>query len=206
MNISFILNNIKVNTDVPGDKPLLRVLREDFDVKSVKEGCGRGECGTCTILLDGVPVTSCMVAAGQVRGRNVTTLEGLESGGYVADLQQVFKESGAIQCGFCTPGFIMSAYALLKVNSSPDRDEIRQAISGNICRCTGYTKIIDAIELAAKYAERNLPEENLSWEDLPEEHLPEENLSGEDLSKEHLPEENLSGEHLSEEHLPGGNL
>ncbi|MDA3792884.1 MAG: (2Fe-2S)-binding protein [Elusimicrobia bacterium] len=151
MNISFILNGNKVKVEVSPEKPLLRVLREDLDVMSVKEGCGRGECGTCTVLLDEVPVTSCMVAAGQVRGREITTLEGLESSGAISDLQQAFKEAGAVQCGFCTPGFIISAYALLKENPDPSRDEIRVAVSGNICRCTGYTKIIDAIELAAKY-------------------------------------------------------
>lgn len=151
MKISFILNDNKVNVEIPADKPLLRVLREDLDVKSVKEGCGRGECGTCTVLLDGIAVTSCMIAAGQVRGRRVTTLEGLQNSGAVTELQQAFRETGAVQCGFCTPGFIISAYALLRENPAPSREEIRRAVSGNICRCTGYTKIIDAVELAAEY-------------------------------------------------------
>ncbi len=151
MKISFILNNNKVSIDVSPDKPLLRVLREDFNIKSVKEGCGRGECGTCTVLLDEKPVTSCMVAAAQVIGRDVMTLEGLETEGKIQHIQKAFMASGAVQCGFCTPGFIISTYSLLEVNPALTRDEIRMAISGNICRCTGYTKIIDGIEKAAEH-------------------------------------------------------
>ncbi|MGM0440998.1 MAG: (2Fe-2S)-binding protein [Elusimicrobiota bacterium] len=154
MKISFILNGRKVQKNLDPTKPLLRVLKEDFDVKSVKEGCGRGECGTCTVLFDGRAVTSCMVAAGQVAGREVTTLEGLEEEGKVQPLQKAFKESGAVQCGFCTPGFIIAAYSFFKnrsLSGVPTREEIRKAVSGNICRCTGYTKIIDGIEMAAEY-------------------------------------------------------
>lgn len=154
MKISFVLNGRQVTKDVAPSKPLLRVLKEDFDIKSVKEGCGRGECGTCTVLFDGRPVTSCMVAAGQITGREIKTLEGLEKEGEIDHIQKAFKESGAVQCGFCTPGFIISAYSFLKNLSPSDsftRDKIREVISGNICRCTGYTKIIDGIELAAEY-------------------------------------------------------
>ncbi len=150
MNISFILNGNKVNIDTDPLKSLLRVLKEDLDVVSVKEGCSRGECGTCTVLLDGRPVTSCMVAAGQLRGREVVTLEGLENKREIKVIQDSFVESGSVQCGFCIPGFIIAAYVLLKENLSPSRDEIREAVSGNICRCTGYTKIIDGVEKAAE--------------------------------------------------------
>lgn len=154
MKITFVLNGKQVQKDIDPTKPLLRVLKEDFDIKSVKEGCGRGECGTCTVLFDGKPVTSCMIAAGQVAGREIKTLEGLEKEGEIASIQKAFKESGAVQCGFCTPGFIISAYSFLKISPPSNtltRDKIREAISGNICRCTGYTKIIDGIELAAEY-------------------------------------------------------
>ncbi|MFC2062216.1 (2Fe-2S)-binding protein, partial [Elusimicrobiota bacterium] len=124
------------------------VLREDLNIKSVKEGCGRGECGTCTVLLSGRPVTSCMVAAGQVIEMEVTTLEGLEASGEIRHIQEAFIMSGAVQCGFCTPGLIMTAYCLLKENPTPSNEAIREAIAGNICRCTGYTKIIEGIRLA----------------------------------------------------------
>ncbi|NLB34404.1 MAG: (2Fe-2S)-binding protein, partial [Elusimicrobia bacterium] len=139
MKISFILNGNKVNTEFSNDKPLLKMLREKFDVLSVKEGCGRGECGTCTLLLDGVPVAGCMVASGQVEGRTVTTLEGLKTDPIAENIIEAFIESGGVQCGFCTPGFIISSYALLKKNPSPSREEIKKELSGNICRCTGYT-------------------------------------------------------------------
>ncbi|MBN2406254.1 MAG: (2Fe-2S)-binding protein [Elusimicrobia bacterium] len=154
MKINFILNDNIVNIDIRPDKPLLRMLREDLGIKSVKEGCGRGECGSCTVLVDNKPVASCMVPAGQVHTRKVTTLEGLESSGEIKQIQDAFVKSGAVQCGFCTPGFMISAYSLLTGNPNPEREEIRAAVSGNVCRCTGYTKIIDAIELAAEYIRR----------------------------------------------------
>ncbi len=154
MKISFILNDNTVNIDIKPDKPLLRLLREDFNIKSVKEGCGRGECGTCTVLMNGKAVTSCLIPSGKIQGKNIETLEGLEKSGKIEYIQKAFMESGAIQCGFCTPGFIITAYSLLKDNISPSREEIRAAISGNICRCTGYTKIIDAIEQASKQITR----------------------------------------------------
>lgn len=153
MKVSFILNDRQVNIEINPDKPLLRVLREDFEIKSVKEGCGRGECGTCTVLLDEKPVTSCMVAAAQVNGRKVETLEGLQMAGKIQQIQKSFMESGAVQCGFCTPGFIITAYSLLRNNPEPTRVQIREAVSGNICRCTGYTKIIDGIQQAAERRE-----------------------------------------------------
>jgi carbon-monoxide dehydrogenase small subunit len=150
MKIVFILNGKLINLNVSPNKSLLRVLREDCGVTSVKEGCGRGECGTCTVLLDGRAVTSCMVAVGQVRNGEVETVEGLQAAGKITHIQQAFMEATAVQCGFCTPGLVITAYSILKENPAPTRDEIRKAISGNICRCTGYTKIIDAIELAAR--------------------------------------------------------
>ncbi len=158
MNISFTLNGTPVQKELSPEKPLLRVLKEDFNIKSVKEGCGRGECGTCTVLFDGRAVTSCMIATGQVINKEVHTLEGLEKEGKIKYIQKAFVESGAVQCGFCTPGFIIAAYAFLKnrnYKDIPSREDIRVAISGNICRCTGYTKIIDGIVLAAKYLKKD---------------------------------------------------
>ncbi|MFH1415620.1 MAG: (2Fe-2S)-binding protein [Elusimicrobiota bacterium] len=156
MRITFILNGKQVNKDIDPSKPLLRVLREDYSIKSVKEGCGRGECGTCTVILDGKPVTSCMVPAGRVGGREVLTLEGLEMTGSIRIIQKAFMESGAVQCGFCTPGMIITAYCLLESQKTPSRREIRAAISGNICRCTGYTKIIDAVYAVSRHIKENM--------------------------------------------------
>jgi len=153
MKINFLLNGKKVKIDVEPSKPLLRLLREDFEIKSVKEGCGRGECGTCTVLMDGKPVTSCMVPSGQLTGREIKTLEGLEKEGVIEHIQKAFVMEGAVQCGFCTPGFIITAYSLLKDNPAPTRSQIKRAVSGNICRCTGYTKIVTAIEKSGTYSE-----------------------------------------------------
>jgi aerobic-type carbon monoxide dehydrogenase small subunit (CoxS/CutS family) len=124
-------------------------------VKSVKKGCEQGECGACTLLIDGAPVTSCLVLAPQVEGRHVTTIEGLEKNSLMIDLREAFIENGAVQCGFCTPGMLMSAYALLRDNPHPSMEEVKRGIEGNICRCTGFTKIIEAILDAA---ERIAPE------------------------------------------------
>ncbi len=129
---------------------LLDLLRNVFGLTSVKEGCSEGECGACTVLLDGKAATSCTVLAVQARGKSVVTIEGLSSDGALHPIQQAFIDHDAIQCGFCTPGMIMSAYALLKHNPSPTREEIRRGIEGNLCRCTGYLPIIDAVEDAAR--------------------------------------------------------
>ena len=135
---------------VPPQKTLLEVLREDLDLTGTKEGCSEGECGVCTVLLDGVPVRSCLLFAVDVRGRQVTTVEGLAQGEKLHPIQNAFIEQGAIQCGFCTPGMMLSAKALLDHTASPSEDEIRIAISGNLCRCTGYQKIVKAIQAASR--------------------------------------------------------
>lgn len=131
-------------------RTLLEVLREDLGLTGTKEGCSEGECGVCTVLLDGVPVRSCLLLAVDVRGRKVTTIEGLAKDKELHPIQKAFIEEGAIQCGFCTPGMILSAKALLDQNPSPSEDEVRTAISGNLCRCTGYQKIVKAIQVASK--------------------------------------------------------
>jgi len=131
-------------------RTLAEVLREDLGLTGVKQGCGEGECGTCTVLLDGRPVNACLVLAVEARGREVTTIEGLADGARLHPLQRAFIEQGAIQCGFCTPGMILTAKALLDENPGPDKSEIRAALSGNLCRCTGYQKIVEAVAAAAE--------------------------------------------------------
>lgn len=147
--VSFCVNGRAVSAEVPATRTLLDFLREDLGLTGTKEGCGKGECGACTVLVDGKPVNSCLMLAYQADGRQVVTIEGLERDGSLHPIQEAFVSEGAVQCGFCTPGMIMSAKALIDSNPSPTRDEIRQAISGNLCRCTGYAKIIKAIEVAA---------------------------------------------------------
>lgn len=148
-SVNMLVNGRAVRAEVPATRTLLEFIREDLGLTGTKEGCGKGECGACTVLLDGRPVNSCLVLAYQADGREVLTVEGLEQDGSLHPIQEAFVAEGAVQCGFCTPGMIMSARALLDVNPSPTRDEIRRAISGNLCRCTGYAKIIKAIEAAA---------------------------------------------------------
>ncbi len=134
---------------VPVHKTLLEVLREDMQLTGTKHGCELGECGTCTVLVDGRPELSCLVLPIQIQGRAVTTVEGLASGAELHPLQQAFAELGAAQCGYCTPGILLAAKSLLEDNPHPAREEIREALAGNLCRCTGYTKILQAVELAA---------------------------------------------------------
>src|SRR5438270_6107737 len=131
-------------------KTLLEVLREDLDLTGTKHGCELGECGACTVLIDGVPVMSCISLAVEAVGSSIETVEGLARRGEPDALQRAFASTGGAQCGYCTPGFLMSATALLRSNPEPTRDEIREALAGNLCRCTGYMKIFDAVELAAK--------------------------------------------------------
>jgi carbon-monoxide dehydrogenase small subunit len=128
---------------------LLDVLREDLALTGTKEGCGVGECGACTVLMDGEAVNSCLVLAAEAEGRRIQTIEGLSQGDTLHPIQQAFIEAGGMQCGFCTPGMILAAKALLDEKKDPTAAEIRKALEGNFCRCTGYTKIIDAVKLAA---------------------------------------------------------
>lgn len=136
----------------PPYRTLLEVLRDELGLIGAKEGCGSGDCGACTVLVDGAPVSSCLMLAGQAEGRAIATIEGLSSGTDLHPMQAAFAEYGAVQCGFCIPGMIMSAVALLEENPHPTDDEIRWGIAGNLCRCTGYTKIVDAIRAAANGA------------------------------------------------------
>jgi carbon-monoxide dehydrogenase small subunit len=130
-------------------KTLLEVLREDMGLTGTKHGCELGECGTCTVLVDGEPVLSCLALPVEIQGRDIRTVEGMADGSRLHPLQQAFAELGAAQCGYCTPGILLTAEALLEDNPTPSRDEVRVALAGNLCRCTGYTKILDAVELAA---------------------------------------------------------
>jgi carbon-monoxide dehydrogenase small subunit len=133
----------------PG-KTLLYLLREGLGLRGTKDGCQIGECGACTVLLDGVPVNACLTLASQVDGKEVMTIEGMAENGKLHPLQRAFVEEGAVQCGFCTPGAILSAYALLKTTKDPSEEEIKDALVGNLCRCTGYSKIIHAVLKAAR--------------------------------------------------------
>ena len=135
---------------LPVHKTLLEVLREDMRLTGTKHGCELGECGTCTVLVDGRPELSCLLLPVQLEGRAITTIEGLANGSDLHPLQQSFAEIGAAQCGYCTPGILLTAKSLLTENTRPTRDEIREALAGNLCRCTGYTKILQAVELAAE--------------------------------------------------------
>jgi carbon-monoxide dehydrogenase small subunit len=144
------VNGREIESAVEPNKTLLQFLREDLGLTGAKHGCGLGDCGACTVILDGKPVNSCLVLAVQASGSNVLTIEGLAEDGKLHTLQQLFVDKGAIQCGYCSPGMILSAKALIDGNPKPTEVEIRTAISGNLCRCTGYQKIVEAIQEAAK--------------------------------------------------------
>lgn len=143
--VCFFLNGEKQVVDVDPSRTLLDVIRRDLGLTGTKKGCGDGDCGGCTVLIDGMPYNSCLVLIPKVEGKEVTTIEGLAENGQMHPIQEAFVNHGAIQCGFCTPGMIMSAKYILDTNTKPTDNEIRQGISGNLCRCTGYQKIIDAI-------------------------------------------------------------
>ena len=143
--VNFKLNVEPIHLSVPPHWTLLRLLREKLGLTGTKEGCGIGECGACTVLLDGEPVHSCLLLVAKMEGREVETIEGLGSRESLHPLQQSFIDHGAVQCGFCTPGILMSSKALLERNPRPAREEVKEALSGHLCRCTGYHQIIDAI-------------------------------------------------------------
>jgi carbon-monoxide dehydrogenase small subunit len=153
------MEKIKINLNINGQScdvwvypndTLLEVLRDELDLTGTKESCGEGVCGSCTVHMDGKPVRSCLTLVLEAQGTEITTVEGLADGDELSDLQQSFVDHGAVQCGFCTPGMLMSADALLKENPAPDERAVRKAIAGNICRCTGYTKIVEAVAHAGK--------------------------------------------------------
>lgn len=151
MKIHFTLNGKQTEIEAPADSSLLVLLRDYLGLTGTKEGCSIGECGACSVLLDGRLVNSCLVLAAQADDRSVVTIEGVcQPDGSPSDLQQAFITYGAVQCGFCTPGMVLAGEALLANNPKPSRTEIREAIAGNLCRCTGYQQIVDAIEETAK--------------------------------------------------------
>jgi len=148
--VSLTVNGEEYEVVVAPHQTLLEVLKDDLYLTGTKEGCGEGACGTCTVLLDGKPVRSCLTLAVEVQGKEITTIEGLAPMGELHPVQEAFVEYGAIQCGFCTPGMILTTKALLDENPNPTEQEARQAISGNVCRCTGYAKIVEAMLKAAE--------------------------------------------------------
>ena len=150
MTYRLTVNGVPTEVEAPGMRRLLDVLREDLGLTGTKEGCGEGECGACSVLLDGAVVDSCLVPLCQVSGADVQTVEGLDANGALNALQAAFLETGGAQCGICTPGMLMAGQAFLATGGEPTEDAVREAIAGNLCRCTGYTKIIDAIVLAAE--------------------------------------------------------
>lgn len=148
-HVGLVVNGEPTEVSFAPHKTLLEVLREDLDLTGTKHGCELGECGTCAVLVDGQPVLSCLVLGLACEGHEVRTVEGVRDGPDLHPLQQAFAELGAAQCGYCTPGFLLTAEALLRHNPSPSREEIKHALAGNLCRCTGYIKIYEAVELAA---------------------------------------------------------
>ena len=147
--LDFILNGEACHTEIPEDATLLKVLRDILHLTGTKEGCGEGDCGACTVLVDGRSVNSCLFPAVQAEGCQIMTIEGVEAHPELARIQKAFVDYGAVQCGFCSPGMIMSTVALLKKNPKPTEEEIRRGLSGNICRCTGYQAMVDAIQSLA---------------------------------------------------------
>ncbi len=151
VNISFTLNGKKVETSVSPELTVLEMIRRNFRLTAAKEGCGKGECGACSVILNGQPINSCLKLAASLAGNDeIVTVEGLEKDPLMKDVQQAFVDEGAVQCGFCIPGMALSSYHLLQNNPNPDQHAIKQALSGNICRCTGYMKIEAAVKKAAE--------------------------------------------------------
>jgi carbon-monoxide dehydrogenase small subunit len=148
-NVKFIINGESYEITVCSKDSLLDVLRETLGLTGTKKGCNSGECGACTVIVDGKPVNACLTLAVEADGKEILTIEGLSEGGKLSSLQESFLEHGAVQCGYCTPGMIMSSQVLLNENPVPSEEEIKNAIAGNFCRCTGYTKIIEAIGAVA---------------------------------------------------------
>ncbi len=148
--IRVTVNDVKYEVAVKPNQTLVDMIRYDLGLTGTKNGCGEGDCGACTVILDGSPVNSCLVLAMQADGRTITTIEGVEGKDGLHPLQKAFVEKGAIQCGFCTPGMVLSAKGLLDETPNPTEDEIREGISGNLCRCTGYLQIIDAVKSVGK--------------------------------------------------------
>lgn len=155
MSVTFTLNGRIVTSVSPENTTLLEALRNEFHLTGVKKGCETGECGACTVLVDGDAVDSCMVLIGEIEGHSVLTIEGLAVDGALDPVQRAFVEKGAIQCGYCTPGMILSVKALLDRNPDPTLDEIKEGIAGNLCRCTGYEQIFDAVRAAVEWRKRN---------------------------------------------------
>jgi len=150
MRIELVVNGERREADVWAGESLLTALRDRMQLPGSKNACEQGECGSCSVLLDGTLVCSCLVLAAQADGHEVVTVEGLEENGRLHPVQEAFADTGAVQCGFCTPGFVVAAADLLRRHPDPTDDEIREALSGNLCRCTGYQKILDAVHLAAQ--------------------------------------------------------
>ena len=148
LTIELIINNKKRKVETTTSTRLLDLIRDDLHLTGTKEGCGKGECGACTVIMNGELVASCLILAPQADGAVITTIEGVGDDKYLDPIQEAFVETGAVQCGFCTPGMILAAKKLLEENPHPTKEEIKRGISGNLCRCTGYQKIIDAIKLA----------------------------------------------------------
>jgi carbon-monoxide dehydrogenase small subunit len=152
--IRLFVNGEEVEVAVRPNATLLEALRDDLGLTGAKKGCGDGDCGACTVLLDGLPISSCLALAMQADGREVRTVEGLTEEGRLHPIQQAFVEAGGVQCGFCTPGMLLSVKSLLDANPDPDDRQIREALAGNLCRCTGYQKIVDAVRRAAEELRR----------------------------------------------------
>ncbi len=149
-DVTMIVNGQTRSASVPPETTLLQLLRDNFNLTGAKLGCDVGDCGACTVIVDGMAVNSCLMLAGQVNGRSVTTIEGLATRDRLHPIQKAFEDSGALQCGYCGPGAIMASKALLDENSDPDVRDIRDALSGSLCRCTGYSKMIEAVQEAAR--------------------------------------------------------